>query len=106
MVSDGTTGSPLLKTPPASGWTTCTSICATRLSSARAATWRRRRRDHGIEMLSEPLDQYEFPAERGLPPVWDATRKAVEIAAPGSAQALLGSNARRVYRLEVPASAA
>jgi L-fuconolactonase len=34
--------------------------------------------------------------------VWDATRKAVELAAPGCAQALLGSNARRIYRLEMP----
>lgn len=38
--------------------------------------------------------------------VWDATRKAVEAAAPGTAQALLGSNARRIYELEVPARAA
>ena len=38
--------------------------------------------------------------------VWDATRKAVEIVAPGCAQALLGSNARRIYHLEVPARAA
>jgi L-fuconolactonase len=38
--------------------------------------------------------------------VWDATRRAVEIVAPGCAQALLGSNARRIYHLEVPASAA
>jgi len=36
--------------------------------------------------------------------VWHATREAVEAAAPGSADALLGLNARRVYRLsEVPA---
>ena len=36
--------------------------------------------------------------------VWNATRKAVEEAAPGSADALLGPNARRVYRLsEMPA---
>jgi len=38
--------------------------------------------------------------------VWDATRTAVEAAAPGSAEALLGSNARRIYRLEVPTRAA
>jgi L-fuconolactonase len=38
--------------------------------------------------------------------VWAATRKAVEAAAPGTAQALLGSNARRIYQLEVSARAA
>lgn len=38
--------------------------------------------------------------------VWDATRKAVEIVAPGCVQALLGSNARRIYHLEVPTRAA
>lgn len=38
--------------------------------------------------------------------VWDATRKAVEVAAPGAAAALLGSNASRIYHLEVPARAA
>jgi L-fuconolactonase len=38
--------------------------------------------------------------------VWHAIRKAVEVAAPDCADALLGSNACRIYRLEVPASAA
>jgi predicted TIM-barrel fold metal-dependent hydrolase len=38
--------------------------------------------------------------------VWHAIRKAVEGAAPELAGALLGSNACRIYRLEVPASAA
>jgi L-fuconolactonase len=38
--------------------------------------------------------------------VWRAVRKAVEVAAPDGADALLGSNACRIYRLEVPASAA
>jgi L-fuconolactonase len=37
--------------------------------------------------------------------VWHAVRKAVEVAVPDSADALLGSNACRIYRLEVPASA-
>ena len=34
--------------------------------------------------------------------VWDATRTAVQMLAPGHAGALLGSNACRIYRLEVP----
>jgi len=34
--------------------------------------------------------------------VWDATRRAVQILAPGHAEALLGSNAQRIYHLEVP----
>jgi L-fuconolactonase len=34
--------------------------------------------------------------------VWDATRTAVRILAPGHAEALLGSNAQRIYHLEVP----
>ena len=34
--------------------------------------------------------------------VWDATRTAVQMLAPGCAGALLGSNACRIYRLEVP----
>lgn len=38
--------------------------------------------------------------------VWHAIRKAVEAAVPDCADALLGSNACRIYRLEVPASAA
>jgi predicted TIM-barrel fold metal-dependent hydrolase len=38
--------------------------------------------------------------------VWHAVRKAAEVAAPDCADALLGSNACRIYRLEVPASAA
>jgi L-fuconolactonase len=38
--------------------------------------------------------------------VWQAIRKAVEVAVPDCADALLGSNACRIYRLEVPASAA
>jgi L-fuconolactonase len=38
--------------------------------------------------------------------VWHAIRKAVEVAVPDCADALLGSNACRIYRLEVPASAA
>jgi L-fuconolactonase len=38
--------------------------------------------------------------------VWDATRKVVETLAPGCAQALLGSNARRIYHLEVAARGA
>jgi L-fuconolactonase len=33
--------------------------------------------------------------------VWDATRQAVQNVAPGCAQDLLGSNARRIYHLEV-----
>ena len=32
--------------------------------------------------------------------VWDATRQAVQNVAPGCVQALLGSNARRIYHLE------
>jgi L-fuconolactonase len=32
--------------------------------------------------------------------VWDATRTAVQLLAPGHAEALLGSNARRIYHLE------
>jgi L-fuconolactonase len=34
--------------------------------------------------------------------VWDATRKVVQIVAPGCAGALLGSNARLIYQLDVP----
>jgi L-fuconolactonase len=34
--------------------------------------------------------------------VWDATRTAVQILAPGHAEALLGSNAQRIYHLEIP----
>jgi L-fuconolactonase len=38
--------------------------------------------------------------------VWDATREAVQTAARGHAEDLLGSNARRIYQLEVPTRAA
>ncbi|MFY9929387.1 MAG: amidohydrolase family protein [Streptosporangiaceae bacterium] len=34
--------------------------------------------------------------------VWDATRKVVQVVAPGCAGALFGSNARRIYQLDVP----
>jgi L-fuconolactonase len=34
--------------------------------------------------------------------VWDATRTAVQTLAPGHAEALLGSNAQRIYHLDAP----